>query len=404
MEDMRMKAFFYKTRGIAALAMAMMLSTTPAFAADPAALSAEAQGVQTAKPQQMFEAEAEVLPKLTEADAYEKAVKNSPNLREIQEQIDYLYETKGDLWDKGFTNTPTYEHMTWHNAGLHAVNSSLFQINEGIEQGRYGQELAKLGLEVAVKSYFTTIHTNLDNLKMAKENVIMQEKLLDQAELKYKLGMMSKYNYEKQQTALKQAKDSITQLENTLEQQYIKLNDLMGEKPETRFEYVYETTFAPYVPKQDLEIYITNKTQNELSIKMLESQLEITKFNKNYLSETATSATMDQNELAYDKAMRALKTARTAMDLNIRSTMLQIRQLETAYETAVTDLEKAQADYRAVQVSYQAGNTTKLAVEQARMGILQKELALKSLAYNHDMLIFSFEHPSLLGGSASAGK
>ena len=212
-----MKAFFYKTKGIAALAMAftMTLGAVPAYAAG--ALSAEAQGVQAAKPQQMVEVEALVLPRLTEADAYAKAIKNSPNLREIQEQIDYLYETKGDLWDKGFTSTPNYEHQTWHNAMLHTVNSNLFQINEGIEQGRYGQDLAKLGLEVAVKSYFTTIHTNLDNLKLAQANVDMLEKQYEQAKLKYQLGMLSRYNFEKQETALKQAKDNIVQLENTLE-------------------------------------------------------------------------------------------------------------------------------------------------------------------------------------------
>lgn len=400
-----MKAFFYKTKGIAALAMALTLCAVPVFAADPVALSADAQGVQTAKPQQMETVEEVPLQKLTEADAYAKALKNSPSLREIQEQMDFLYETKGDLWDKGITSVPAYsEHKQWIGAGLYSATTALLQTDAGIEQSRYGQELTKLGLEVAVKSYFSTIHTNLDNLKLAQENVDMLEKTYEQYKMKYELGMMSKYDFEKQETALKQAKDSITQLENALEQQYIKLNDLMGEKPETRFEYVYDPVFTPYEPDRELELYITDRTKNELSIKILESQMETAKFQTTYLAENATSATIDQNELNYDKAKRALKTAKTQMELNIRSTLLQIRQLETSYETALTDLEKAQADYRAIQVNYQAGNVTKLTVEQARMGILQKELALKSLAYSHDMLVYMFEHPSMLGTASSASK
>ena len=395
-----MKAFFYKTRGMAALALAMSLCAVPVWAADPVSLSAEAQGVQAAETEVVFADEAEVpLQKLTQEEALEKAIKNSASLREIQEQIDFLYETKGDLWDKGYTSTPNYEHQSWHNALVYSMNTALFQTNAGIEQSRYGQELSKLGLEVSVKSHFTTIHSNLDNLTLLKENLAMQEKQYEQSKLKYQLGMLSKYNFEKEEAALKQTKDNIAQLENTLEQQYIKLNDLMGEKPETRFEYVYDATFAPYTMNRDLEIYITDKTKNELSIKILESQLETAKFQVNYLAETATSATMDQNELNYDKAKRAVKTAKTAMELGIRSTLLQIRQVETAYQTALTDLEKAQADYRAVQVNYQAGNVTKMTVEQARMGILQKELALKSLAYNHDTLVYMFEHPSLLSSS-----
>ena len=398
-----MKAFFYKTKGIAALAMAMMLSATPALAADPVALSADAQGVQTAKPQPVAEEEApQPLQKLTEADAYAKARKNSPDLREIQETVDYLYEVKGDFWDDGFTSVPTYKYQKWNNPGLHALNTALFQTETGIQQSSIGRQMTELGLQMAVKSYFTSIHADLDNLKLAQENVVMQEKLLEQAELKHKLGMMSKYNYDKQKAALVQAKDSITQLENALEQQYIKLNDLMGEKAEARFEYVYDAAFKPYEMAHTMEQFITDKTQNELSIKLLELNLETAKFNKNYLSENVTGAEMDKNELAYDQAMRALKNARSDMELAIKNTYLQIQQLETAYQTAVTDLEKAQADYRAVQVNYQAGNVTKLTVEQARMGVLQKELALKALVYNHDMLIFSFEHPSLLSASSSA--
>ena len=398
-----MKAFFYKTKGVAALAMAltMTMGAVPVLAADPVALSADAQGVQTAKTKPIEEAEApKPLQKLTEEDAYAKARKNSPDLREIQETVDYLYEVKGDFWDKGFTSVPTYNYQKWNNAGLYAINTALFQTETGIQQSSIGRQMTELGLQMAVKSYFTSIHTDLDNMQLAQENVKTQEKLLEQAELKYKLGMMSKYNYDKQKTALAQAKDSITQLENSLEQKYIKLNDLMGEKAETRFELVYDTTFKPYEMTHTMEQYITNKTQNELSIQLLELNLETAKFNKNYMSDAITGQQMEKNKVDYDKAMRALKNARSDMELAIKNTYLQIQQLETAYQTAVTDLEKAQADYRAVQVNYQAGNVTKLTVEQARMGILQKELALKSLAYNHDMLIFSFEHPSLLGSSA----
>lgn len=31
-----------------------------------------------------------------------------------------------------------------------------------------------------------------------------------------------------------------------MEQLYIKLNDLMGEKADARFEYVYDVTYTPY--------------------------------------------------------------------------------------------------------------------------------------------------------------
>ena len=69
-------------------------------------------------------------------------------------------------------------------------------------------------------------------------------------------------------------------------------------------------------------------------------------------------------------------------------------------DSAEADLKKAETTYRMVEVNYQAGNVTKTAVEQAEMGVISAQNALKTNAYNHDMLVFTFENPSLLSSSA----
>lgn len=395
-----MKAILYKAKGALALALAMSLCSTQVFAAE--ALSAEQQGVQVAPVVEKTEEEVAPLPTLTYEEALAKAKKHSPDLRDIQDTADFLQETKEDLWDSGYFNIPTYDYQKWVNDGWWAVTSAAFQTDLGMQQNSIGCKLTELALEVTVKSYFTTILSDLDNLELVQTNANMQKKLYQQGQTKYRLGLLSKYNLDQLEIAANQAQDTVKQLEAKLEQEYIKLNNLMGEKSDQRFTFVYDVSYEPYKMNQTMDQYINDKTNNDLTIQLAELKLESAKFGKNYLKESTNSSEQNQNDLTYDQAKRALKTAKEDKALAIRNAYLQIQQLETAYASAQADLTKAQADYRAVQVNYQAGNVTKTAVEQAQMGVLKAEIALRQNAYNHDMLVFTFENPSLLGSSSQS--
>lgn len=395
-----MKAFLYKAKGALALALAMSLCSTQVFAAE--ALSAEQQGVQVAPVVEKTEEEVAPLPTLTYEEALAKAKKHSPDLRDIQDTADFLQETKEDLWDSGYFNIPTYDYQKWVNDGWWAVTSAAFQTDLGMQQNSIGRKLTELALEVTVKSYFTTILSDLDNLELVQTNANMQKKLYQQGQTKYRLGLLSKYNLDQLEIAANQAQDTVKQLEAKLEQEYIKLNNLMGEKSDQRFTFVYDVSYEPYKMNQTMDQYINDKTNNDLTIQLAELKLESAKFGKNYLKESTNSSEQNQNDLTYDQAKRALKTAKEDKALAIRNAYLQIQQLETAYASAQADLTKAQADYRAVQVNYQAGNVTKTAVEQAQMGVLKAEIALRQNAYNHDMLVFTFENPSLLSSSSQS--
>lgn len=396
-----MKAFLYKAKGALALALAMSLCSTQVFAAD--ALSAEQQGVQVAPVVEKPEEEVAPLPALTYEEALAKAKKYSPNLRDIQATADFLQETKEDLWDSvGYFNNVNYDYQKWVNDGWWAVTSAAFQTDMGIQQSSIGRKVQELALEATVKSSFTTILSSLDTLDLAQKNADMQKKLYQQGQAKYKLGLLSKYNLDQLQIAADQAQDQVTQLEASLEQTYIQLNNLMGEKVDARFAIVYDVEYEPYEMTQTMEQYINDKINSDLTIQLKELEVESAKFGKNYLKESSDGSEQNQNELTYDQAKRALKTAKEEKALAIRNAYLQIQQLETAYTSAQADLTKAQADYRAVQVNYQAGNVTKTAVEQAEMGVLKAESALRQNAYNHDMLVFTFENSSLLGSSSQS--
>ena len=400
-----MKAFLYKAKGALALALAMSMFCPQVFAAE--ALSAEEQGVQAAPVVELTEEElaAMALPQLTMEEALAKALKYSPELREIEDTLDYLDESIDDIEDSvGSVKIPNYEYKKWVNDGWQKVVSGIFQMELGEKQAKIRRDIQKLALEVTVKSYFTSIMNNQDNLELVKKNAEIQQKLYEQGYTKYRLGMLSKYNLDQLQVAAQKAKDNVALLETSLEQQYIKLNSLMGESADKRFEYIYDVTFEPYELKLPIDQYISNALNDDMTIEIMELSLESAKFSKNYVGESNTYLDSMKQELDYDTAKRDLKTAKEQKELLLRNAYLQLGQMESMYASAQADLTKAQADYRVAQVNLQAGNVTKTLVEQAEMGVISAQNALNELVYNYDMLVYTFENPSLLADTGAAAQ
>ena len=395
-----MKVFLYKAKGALALALAMSMFCPQVFAAQqqvPLFNKKETKPavvvVQTEEGEVVQE-----LPKLTYEGALEKAKKSSPELREIEDTEEYLEETKDIIKDMDVSfKVPNYDYKQWVNDSWHAVMSSVFSVKQGMEGNKINKQVQNLKLEVSVKSFFTTIIQAQDTLELTKKNAEIQQRMYVQGQTKYRLGMLSKYNLEQLKINAQKAKDNVALLEASLEQNYIKFNQLIGEYPDVRYELVYDLTFEPYELQLPLDAYIDNKIKNDdYAIKAQEMTLEKAKFDKNYVPDSNTQAAAETQAYNYDTAKRDLKTAKQNKETAMRNAYLQIQQLETNYASAQADVAKAAADYRVAQVNYQAGNVTKTVVEQAEMGLISAENALKNVVYSHDMLIYTFENPTLL--------
>ena len=131
-----MKNMLYKAKGALALTLAVSIcgaQCVPVFAAE--ALSAAQQGVQVTPVKELTEEEkaALQLPKLTAEEALAKAKKHSPDLREIQDTLDYLDDTLDDI-DRsagGTVTVPNVEYKKWVNDGWQKVVSAVYQAEQG---------------------------------------------------------------------------------------------------------------------------------------------------------------------------------------------------------------------------------------------------------------------------------
>ena len=376
-----MKSFLHRIKGAVALTLAMTMFCPQVFAAEEVA----------------------AIPALTVEEALTKAIKHDPELKNIEDSLELLAENQDDIDEAfGSVSLPNYDFERWTDQWLFDLYNGVYQIEQGMKQAKLGRSLQKLILETTVKTYFTTIISIEDGLELARESAAMQQKAYEQGYVKYRLGMLSKYNLEQLQLTAQKAKNSVITTEAALEQVYITFNDLIGEEPEKRFDFVYGVTFAPYEMTKTLDQYIRDEMKEDIMIQMQELTADAAKFKANYRPlSNVSEASIESDELALKKAERTLKTAKSDKETLMRNTYLQIKALETDYASAELDLKKAQADYRVAQLSHQTGAVTKTAVEGAAMGVAAAENALKALVYKHDMLVYQFENPSVLFGTTT---
>lgn len=397
-----MKKYFAKGKTVAATAMAALLVSTTAFAAEKPQESIPATEILTIEEAQALEAQKEK--ELTFEEAVELATKNSSDLRSVAETADYLQDLKEDIWDiTGSFSVPTVSYQQWVDDDIYAIYSSIQNISSSMTKNRYSEELTKISLEATVKNYYTSIFSDQSSLELAKKDMAVKKTLWEQGQRKNQLGLLSDYDLNTLRSDYEQAQYNVTKLEMALEQEYLSFYNFIGEDREKDYTLVYDVEYAPYELPQPMTQYINSKMNTDYTIKLQEQAVEDAEFNKNYMSMSSTNATSANNKHSYEEAKRSLKTAKDSKELAIQNAYNSILSLESQYDSAVTTLEQAKAAQRAVEVNYKAGNTTAITLDQAALAVEQAQNAVTQLEYAHDMQIYQFENTELLS-SGTTGK
>lgn len=397
-----MKKYFAKGKTVAATAMAALLVSTTAFAAEKPQESIPATEILTIEEAQALEAQKEK--ELTFEEAVELTTKNSSDLRSVAETADYLQDLKEDIWDiTGSFSVPTVSYQQWVDDDIYAIYSSIQNISSSMTKNRYSEELTKISLEATVKNYYTSIFSDQSSLELAKKDMEVKKTLWEQGQRKNQLGLLSDYDLNTLRSDYEQAQYNVTKLEMALEQEYLSFYNFIGEDREKDYTLVYDVEYAPYELPQPMTQYINSKMNTDYTIKLQEQAVEDAEFNKNYMSMSSTNATSANNKHSYEEAKRSLKTAKDSKELAIQNAYNSILSLESQYDSAVTTLEQAEAAQRAAEVNYKAGNTTAITLDQAALAVEQAQNAVTQLEYAHDMQIYQFENTELLS-SGTTGK
>lgn len=279
------------------------------------------------------------------------------------------------------------------------VMRSMKDIDKQLELKDVNIEMMKDGIALSVKSYFSTIKGMKMQISLLEESIALGAENIKNIELKNSLGMESDYSVTTAKMEQEQKEKQLESLKLSLENQYASLKNLIGIDADTPISIDYEIEFNQ-LTDVELEPYIKKKIQNDPSIKVLKSNVEVAQYGVR-TGVTLTDESRLQMLAKYNEASRSLKDTQDSMATNIRNTYNSLKQLEETNNSNKIAVRKAIEDYNKAVTNYKAGMITEYQVKQARLAILNAEMEIESNALNYDMMVFSFERPYLLSGNSA---
>ncbi len=386
---------------IAMAVAAVMLLSVPVFAAQtynfvPTGFTAQTKEDKKEQPARV----------VTYDEAIEMAIKNTSSLAAIVEAIDYMEKSKESLFSSLESFFPYSGRDMTVETSIGTLLSSVGNIDGNAKSYTYQKQMLEETAELIVKNYFNTIKTSESSLELAKESLELKKQEYEQLVMKNDLGMISDNDLTTAKNELDTMEKNVDMASLAIDSLYSSLAKAIGLKEGTHIELDYSLEYEPLTMTTGIDAYINVKASTDPSVLSAKAAVDAADFQRkistyetepySYLSKKNAVNSADRN---YGDTVKNLR-------LNISNAYNSIMQLESKQDNLNTALNDAQLTYNTAKINYEVGNITELAYKQAELAVKSAENDILSNISNHDMLIFQFNHPYMLGtgGSNQSGE
>ena len=255
------------------------------------------------------------------------------------------------------------------------------------------EELIKNSIEFLVQKTFEEIIQLEKQLSIAEASLQISKESLDMTKTRFILGLESEYNLSIAQKGYEQLENQLENLKSSIDLKYLELNNLIGEKPDTRFILKEELVYTP-LESINLNQFINKKIAEDFYVWYSQENLKLQKLELDTYEWSPTN-TYALQKAKYDQAVLTEKLTRQNLDKALRERYNQILQLEQVIEVNKLNLQKAEEAYNQAKQQYALGNIIPLQVKQAQLEVYNAELELEKTIIQHNQLKQTFYNPYL---------
>jgi outer membrane protein TolC len=238
--------------------------------------------------------------------------------------------------------------------------------------------------------YFSTLQAT-DAVKINKENLVIQERILKNTNKKFELGMVSKQEVLQAELGVLVAKDSLAKMENGLTMAKMGLNSFLGYEVMQKL-VLTDTLKAVELPDLKLDASIASAKANRNEIKAATFALELQNFLmiKIDVRYPKTSATYLKQQAAVLSAEQAKSQAITGIEIEIRGRYMDVLQKHGAVDKGIASVAKAKELLRLSELSYQVGMNTLTDVQQVQVLYQSEELGLSQSILDYNLALNAY--------------
>lgn len=331
--------------------------------------------------------------KLSYRDAVHYAVNNNLSIEKTQKQIN-------DYNDDLETGIPVSEEMLELDPSAGARSSiGMRSMQSGLEVAQLSKDVQEEALKVSLKETFYNIEKYEKNTFLLNKQIAHMRDKFNVINLKYKLGLVSKSEFEKFGFELEKKANEQKDNKLNLDMEYRTLSKLIGIKNNKKIEYLIPEKYATIDQKsisvegkalQASSMAPSIYAQNE-EIKLLEAKLDLGLFDQTL--DSIPEKNQKESLRQKDVDMRISKD-------NLKNAVLdmggQIISLEDNIENTELSLENMNLQQRNIAAMVKAGTATKLQLEDLNLKLEETKFELNNMKKTHEIMVLRLEKPYLL--------
>lgn len=319
-------------------------------------------------------------------DAVNRALKHSYALRMAEYNIEQGEENRNAAASKVDFTPLSGGNEEASRAFINLVQKD---INWSISKKNWDLEKDALALDV-YQSYCDVL--------AAQEKVKSQEVALEYANYKHlaaqvglATGTTSRKDLDVAVVSYSNQVSSLAQSRASLEQSYIKLNELLGIGGQERPILTEDLEYSP-LAITDLEVEITRRLDNSPTLWKADQEVYLAQLSLDLHTYTNIN---NYNSTKIDVSKAELSAAQTKEQArqNMRTIYENICNLQEQYNQQRQALRLAENDLESAQLKYEMGLIPKGDVLAVEVDLASKRQALKSLIYQHQLLRINFDKP-----------
>lgn len=329
---------------------------------------------------------------ITFEEAVEKSMETSSSIKNLKDNKEVTEYHRDQLSQRYATYYASDNSLIYGDTS--AINDvvDLMQTDNSLESIKYQQQIFEASIKASIKSVFNNIIGYEEDLAYKKLSIEHDKKLLDIAKKKVELGMLSQYEYDKQEENYKKELMDISTIESNIENQYKNLGILI----DSNEKYVISYELPEYKPIGDVNVgtYANQHQYNnpsikikELAVKNAEQQLRVV---------SSSSEVYKSNYNKYTQAERDFQDSKDDFEKKILNAYNSIKSTEDSYEKALKDLEQYKKDYDVLKVKFNSGLASAIEVDTMQFNIASQEYQIKKLLIGLDTAKYTFDRPYLL--------
>ena len=323
---------------------------------------------------------------LTSGAAYETAQfnlkSNKAKTRSYYENVDDLYSMK----DYGLQASKSQR----------ALVDALATFAQTQTQRNYDAEMNQITRDT-VSTYYQLAQAK-EALRISNDNVAVQEKLYQNTQSKFNLGVVSKQDVLNAEIGLNEAKVNAEKMENTYASARMGFNLSFGYDLMQNIN-ITDTLDEAEMCATPLEDAIASALENRNEIKGAEFGLNTAtlKVEANASKVSRTSAQYRSDEATLMNAQTNAVNAPKSIEMDVRNKYMDMVQKKSAVELGKLNVENAKETYRLANLQYDAGMATLTDTQQAQLGAYQAELNYYTTLLDYNLAIIDYEQSMTVG-------